>query len=83
MAAFSVKTDVELCVPPGASLDLLTGHGYVHIGQYLGGPHGSQGTSRPVALKSVRARDLGDVYTGMEVEILSNCERDADTKRKH
>ncbi len=28
--------------------------------------------SSPVALKSVKARDLGDLYTGMEVEILSN-----------
>ena len=72
MAAFQLRTDVELRVPPGASLDLLTGHGYIHVGQYLGGPYGSEWTSAPVAIKSVKARDLGDVFTGMEAEILPN-----------
>ena len=64
--------DVELRVPPGASLFLLTGHGYVHIGQCLGGPNGNAWTSSPVALKFVKARDLGGVFIGMEAEILSN-----------
>jgi hypothetical protein len=72
LRAFNLQTDVELCVPPGASLELLTGHGYVHIGQCLGGPNGNEWTSAPVALKSVKARDLGGIYTGMDAEILSN-----------
>ena len=46
MPAFSLRTDVELHVPPGASLDLLTGEGYVHIGQCLGGPKGNEWVSR-------------------------------------
>jgi hypothetical protein len=71
LRAFQLRTDVELRVPPEASVDLLTGHGYIHIGQYLGGPNGNEWTSAPVALKSVKARDLGDVFTGMEAEILS------------
>ena len=72
MPAFSLRTDVELHVPPGASLDLLTGEGYVHIGQCLGGPKGNEWVSAPVALKSVKARDLGGVFIGMEAEILSS-----------
>ncbi len=70
--AAGVRTDVELRVPPGASIELVTGHGYVHVGQRLGGPNGKDWTSSPVALKSVKARDLGNVYTGMEAEILTN-----------
>jgi hypothetical protein len=70
--AFSLTTDVALRVPPGARLDLVTGHGYIHIGQCLPGPNGGRWMSSPVALKSVKARDLGGVFTGMEVEILSD-----------
>jgi hypothetical protein len=70
LRAFNLQTNVELRVPPGASLDLLTGDGDIHVGQCLGGPHGTEWTSAPIALKSVRARDLGSVFTGMEVEIL-------------
>lgn len=33
LRALHPRTDVELRVPPGASLDLLTGHGYIHIGR--------------------------------------------------
>ncbi len=69
--ATALRTDVELRVPPGASLDLLTGEGYVHIGQHLGGPNGNEWVSAPVALKSVKARDLGRMFIGMEAEILS------------
>jgi hypothetical protein len=35
LRAYQLRTDVELRVPPEASVDLLTGHGYIHIGQYL------------------------------------------------
>lgn len=69
--AFSLRTDIALQVPPGASLDLLTGHGYIHIGQCLPSPSGGRWMSAPVALKSVKARELGGVFTGMEVEVLS------------
>lgn len=69
--AFSLRTDVALRVPPGTGLDLLTGHGYIHIGQCLPSPSGGRWMSAPVALKSAKARDLGGVFTGMEVEILS------------
>lgn len=70
--AFNLQTDVALRVPSRADLDLLTGEGYVHIGQRLGGGrYGSEWVSSPVALKSVKARDLGHVFTGMEAEILS------------
>jgi hypothetical protein len=72
LRAFNLQTDVALRVPPGASLDLVTGHGYIHIGQCLPSPAGGAWMSYPVALKSVRARELGDIYTGMEVEILSD-----------
>jgi len=72
LRAFNLQTDVALRVPPGASLDLVTGHGYVHIGQCLPSPSGGRWMSSPVALKSVKARDLGGVFTGMELEILSN-----------
>jgi hypothetical protein len=72
LRAFNLRTDVALRVPPGASLNLVTGHGYVHIGQCLPSPSGGQWMSSPVALNSVKARDLGNVYTGMEVEILSD-----------
>jgi hypothetical protein len=60
VSAFSLRTDVALRVPPGASLDLLTGHGYIHIGQRLPSPSGGRWMSAPVALKSVKARDLAD-----------------------
>ncbi len=70
--AVSLRTDVELRVPPEASLDVVTRHGYVHVGQYLGGPNGNRWMSAPVALKCVKASDLGDMFTGMEAEILSN-----------
>jgi hypothetical protein len=72
LQAFNLQTDVALRVPPGASLDLVTGHGYVHIGQCLPSPSGGRWMSSPVALKSIKARDLGNVFTGMEAEILSD-----------
>ena len=72
LSAFNLRTDVALCVPPGASLDLATGHGYVHVGQCLPSPKGGRWMSSPVALKSVKARDLGAEFTGMEAEILSD-----------
>jgi hypothetical protein len=68
-----LRTDVELRVPPGASIELVTGHGYVHIGQCLGGPNGNAWTSSPVALESVKARDSGRVYTGIEAEFLTSA----------
>jgi hypothetical protein len=70
--AIHLRTDVSLRVPPGASLDLLTGQGFFHIGQCLGGPNGNQWTSAPVALKSLRAMGSGGWFTGTEAEILSN-----------
>lgn len=42
--SLSLQTRVELRVPPGASLELVTGHGYVHVGQCLGGPNGNAWT---------------------------------------
>lgn len=67
-----LKTDVSLRIPPGASLDLVTAEGYINIGQRLPGPGGVHLVSSPVALKSVKARDLGNTFTGMEAEILSD-----------
>ncbi len=64
-----LKADIELCIPPGARLDLVTGHGYIYIGKAWRGPHGAYLTSSPVALRSARARDLGDTYTGIHAEI--------------
>jgi hypothetical protein len=71
--ALSLRTDLALRVPEGASLDLLTGHGYIHIGQCLPSRDRGQWMSSPVALKAVRARDLGDSYAGIEVEIRSRA----------
>jgi hypothetical protein len=61
-----LKADIELRVPPDASLDLLTGHGYIYIGKaYVN----AYPTSSPVALKAVKARDMGQDYIGIEAEI--------------
>jgi hypothetical protein len=64
-----LKADIELRVPFDASLDLLTGHGYIYIGKTWGGPNGAYPTSSPVALKAVKAKDMGQSYIGIEAEI--------------
>ena len=61
-----LKADIELRVPPDASLNLLTGHGYIYIGKAF---VGANLTSSPVALKAVKARDMGQSYIGIEAEI--------------
>jgi hypothetical protein len=66
-----LKADIELRIPPDARLDLTTGHGYIYIGKAYRGPYGANLVSSPVALRSVKARDHGDVYTGIEAEIAS------------
>ena len=73
LGAIDLRTDVALAIPPGAGLDLATGNGYVHVGQRLPSSNGGRWMSSPVAVRSVKARDLGDQYTGMEVEILSDA----------
>jgi hypothetical protein len=61
-----LKADIELRVPPDASLNLLTGHGYIYIGKSFVGAYP---TSSPLALKAVKARDMGQSYIGIEAEI--------------
>ena len=68
-----LKADIELRIPPDARLDLTTGHGYIYIGKAYRGPYGACLVSSPVALRSVKARDNGDVYTGIEAAIASRA----------
>ncbi len=64
--AGQLKADIVLEVPPDASLDLLTSHGYIYIGKKW---EGAMIVTAPVALKAVKARDLGNIYHGIEARL--------------
>jgi hypothetical protein len=56
-----LSTNLELRVPKGARLELLTADGHIFIGQYWGGPNGAYLTKSPVVLGSVKAKALGGI----------------------
>lgn len=56
--ACQLWANLELRVPNGAKLDLLTENGQIFVGQYKGGPNGAQLTTSPVVVGSVKAKTL-------------------------
>lgn len=63
------RADLELRIPPGASIDLRTGHGYIYVGKVFADPYGGSLTDAPVTLRAVAARDEGETDIGIEVDL--------------